>query len=26
VYDITVETEGAEKPCCIAEWILRYYS
>lgn len=26
VYDITVETEGAEKPCCVAEWILRYYS
>jgi acyl dehydratase len=20
-----VETEGAEKPCCIAEWIVRYY-
>ena len=26
VYDITVETEGAEKPCCVAEWILRYFS
>jgi acyl dehydratase len=26
VLDITIETEGAEKPCCVAEWILRYYS
>jgi acyl dehydratase len=26
VYDIAIETEGAEKPCCVAEWILRYYS
>jgi acyl dehydratase len=26
VFDITIETEGAEKPCCVAEWILRYYS
>jgi acyl dehydratase len=26
VYDITIEAEGAEKPCCVAEWILRYYS
>jgi acyl dehydratase len=26
VYDITIETENAEKPCCVAEWILRYYS
>jgi acyl dehydratase len=26
VFAITVETEGAEKPCCAAEWILRYYS
>ncbi len=25
VFDITIETEGAEKPCCAAEWILRYY-
>jgi acyl dehydratase len=25
VFDITIETEGAEKPCCVAEWILRYY-
>jgi acyl dehydratase len=26
VFGITIETEGAEKPCCVAEWILRYYS
>jgi acyl dehydratase len=26
VFNITVETEGAEKPCCVAEWILRYFS
>jgi acyl dehydratase len=25
-FGITIETEGAEKPCCVAEWILRYYS
>ncbi len=25
IFDITVETEGAEKPCCVAEWILRYF-
>ena len=26
VFHITVEAEGGEKPCCVAEWILRYYS
>jgi acyl dehydratase len=25
VYAITIETEGAKKPCCAAEWILRYF-
>jgi acyl dehydratase len=25
VFAITVEGEGTEKPCCIAEWIVRYY-
>jgi acyl dehydratase len=25
VFEITIEPEGAEKPCCVAEWILRYY-
>ena len=24
VYEFTIETEGGEKPCCVAEWILRY--
>ena len=22
---VTVETEGSEKPCCVAEWVARYY-
>lgn len=26
VFHIAIETEGAEKPCCVAEWVLRYYS
>ena len=26
ISDIAIETENAEKPCCVAEWILRYYS
>ena len=26
VFDITIETEHAGKPCCVAEWIVRYYS
>jgi acyl dehydratase len=26
VFEITIETEGGEKPCCAAEWILRYYA
>lgn len=25
IFVITVETEGREKPCCVAEWILRYF-
>jgi hypothetical protein len=25
VFDITMEAENAAKPCCVAEWILRYY-
>ena len=24
-YGITVEAQTAEKPCCVAEWIVRYY-
>jgi acyl dehydratase len=23
---ITIEREGGEKPCCVAEWLVRYYS
>src|SRR6202166_3389152 len=26
VFEITIETEGGEKPGCVAEWILRYFS
>ena len=26
VYTVTIECEGAEKPCCVAESIVRYYS
>lgn len=26
VFSITIECEGSEKPCCVAEWIVRYYS
>jgi acyl dehydratase len=22
---VTVEVEGVDKPCCVAEWIVRYY-
>jgi acyl dehydratase len=25
-YSMAIEGEGSEKPCCIAEWIVRYYS
>jgi acyl dehydratase len=23
---VTIERDGGDKPCCIAEWLLRYYS
>ena len=26
VLSVTVESEGAAKPCCVAEWIVRYYA
>jgi acyl dehydratase len=26
VFHATIEGEGTEKPCCVAEWVLRYYS
>ena len=25
VWNITVEREGVDKPCCVAEWLVRYY-
>jgi acyl dehydratase len=25
VFSITIETEGSDKPCCVAEWLARYY-
>jgi acyl dehydratase len=25
VFNVTVELENSEKPCCLAEWIARYY-
>jgi acyl dehydratase len=25
VFNATVELEGAPKPCCVAEWVVRYY-
>ena len=25
VYGVTVEVEGGAKPCCVAEWVVRYY-
>jgi acyl dehydratase len=26
VFGVTMETHGGEKPCCVAEWIVRYYT
>jgi len=26
VWNITVECEGGDKPCCVAEWLVRYYN
>jgi hypothetical protein len=23
---VTIEREHADKPCCVAEWLVRYYS
>jgi len=25
VFNATVEVECGEKPCCVAEWVARYY-
>jgi acyl dehydratase len=24
-FSVSIESEGGEKPCCVAEWIVRYY-
>ena len=24
-WGVTVERENGEKPCCVAEWVVRYY-
>jgi acyl dehydratase len=26
VFDARVETQGVDKPCCVAEWVVRYYT
>jgi acyl dehydratase len=26
IFSVTVESEGADKPCCVAEWIVRYHN
>ena len=26
VWGVIVEAEGADKPCCVADWLVRYYS
>jgi len=25
IFDASVEARGSEKPCCVAEWVVRYY-
>ena len=25
-WNVTVEREGSDKPCCVAEWLVRYYT
>ena len=25
VFEVSVECEGNDKPCCVAEWVVRYY-
>jgi acyl dehydratase len=25
IWNVTIERENAEKPACVAEWIVRYY-
>jgi acyl dehydratase len=25
VFSVTMEIENSDKPCCVAEWVVRYY-
>ena len=25
-WNVTVERDGGKKPCCVAEWLVRYYA
>lgn len=25
VFSVTVESEGTDRPCCVADWVVRYY-
>jgi acyl dehydratase len=25
VLSVTIESQGSDKPCCVAEWVVRYY-
>jgi acyl dehydratase len=25
IWNVTMDLEGSEKPCCVAEWLVRYY-
>jgi acyl dehydratase len=25
IFSVTIESQGANKPCCVAEWLVRYY-
>jgi acyl dehydratase len=26
LWNVTIEREGGDKPCCVAEWLVRYYA
>jgi acyl dehydratase len=26
IWHVTIDLEGSDKPCCIAEWVVRYYT
>lgn len=26
IFDARLESQGAEKPCCVAQWVVRYYT